>query len=61
VQPSSRQSLFQGRTLGVLAALDLGMLVDDLPVAAVEIGFDGLALGIQAEPALAQPPGRNPL
>ena len=51
MQSRGCQRLVQGGPIGVLATLDFGVLVDDLPVAAVEIGFDGFPLGIEAETA----------
>jgi hypothetical protein len=44
-----------------LARLDLGVFVDDLPIATVEVGFDGRALRLQAKARLALPAGGNPI
>jgi hypothetical protein len=37
------------------------VLVDDLPIAAVEISLHGLALGIQAKATFAPSPGEDPV
>jgi hypothetical protein len=39
----------------VFATFHLCELVDNLPVAAVQVSFHGLALGVETEPALAVP------
>jgi hypothetical protein len=49
------------RTIAVLAALDLGELARQLPIAAVKIGFDRLALGFQAEARFPLLVRRNPV
>ena len=56
MKPRGGQRLVEGWTVGVLATLGFSVLVDDLPIAAVEIGFDGFPLGIEAETALAHRP-----
>ena len=52
VLPAGRQGLFKLGAGVALAALDLGMLGDELPGAAVEIVLDGRALGVEAKPGL---------
>src|SRR5215471_16237132 len=49
VLPAGRQGLFKLGAGVALAALDLGMLGDQLPGAAVEVVHDGLTLGVEAE------------
>jgi hypothetical protein len=46
VKPRSGQRLIQGGPIGDLAALYLGELVDDHPIAAIQVGFYGLTLGL---------------
>ena len=48
VRPTRRQCFGQFRPIGALAALDLYELVDELPLAAVQVGLDGSSLGLEA-------------
>jgi hypothetical protein len=61
VKPRSGQRLVESGPIRALARLDLGVFVDDLPIATVEVGFDGRALRLQAKAGLALPTGRNPI
>jgi len=47
------QGLLKFGAIRAFAGLDLGMLGDQLPGAAIEVGHDGLALGVEAEAGLA--------
>lgn len=61
VEPAQLKGALQLRAVRVtLAALDLDPLADQLPAAAVEEVIDRLALGIEAEPAIALTLGRDP-
>jgi hypothetical protein len=51
MHPARGQRLGQLRPVIALAALDLDVLADELPGAAVEVIADRLALRLQAEPA----------
>jgi hypothetical protein len=61
MQPRRGYGLFQCRPIGFLAALHLGEFVDDLPVAAVEIGGDRGSLSIKAQPGFALAAGADPV
>jgi hypothetical protein len=61
VQARSGQRLVQSGPIRTLARLDLGVFVDDCPVAAIEVVFDGRSLGIDAKPALALTACGNPV
>jgi hypothetical protein len=56
VKPRSGERLLQSGPISALARLDLGVLIDDLPVTTIELGLHSFALGLQAEPALARLP-----
>jgi hypothetical protein len=53
MQSCCRQSLGQLGTVRAASALNLGVLSDDVPIAAVEITNDGLALRFEAKPGSA--------
>jgi hypothetical protein len=59
-QAAPRDGLGELGPVVVAAALDLLELRDDLPVAAVEEGRHGVALGVQAEAGLALAVGAHP-
>src|SRR5262249_26788277 len=55
------QRLLEFGTIRAFAGLDLGMLGGELPGTAIEVGRDGLALGVEAEAGLALLIGRHPV
>src|SRR6266404_3776624 len=57
---TGRERCRQLRPVAVLAALNLGKFIDQLPAAAVEVIHHGLALRLQAKAALALPVSRDP-
>ena len=58
-----QSALFQGRSklraIRVLAALDLGKLSNDVPIAAVQVLTDCGPLGLKPKPGFALPRGRD--
>jgi hypothetical protein len=61
VQARCGQRLVERGAIGAFAGFDLGKLAGDLPVTTIEIGFDGLALGIDAKAGLALFASGNPV
>jgi|SRR6516165_6209916 len=59
VQAAYGKRLRKLRSIGLLAALDLGELGDDLPITAVEIVRNRLLLRFQAKPRTALPGGAD--
>src|SRR5262249_23905377 len=55
------QGLLQLGAIPTLAGLDLSELGDEFPGAAVKVGHDGLALGVEAEARVALLIGRHPV
>jgi hypothetical protein len=53
--------ILQCGAAGFATALDLGELADDLPVAAIQIGFNGLPLRVEAKTTSALPRCTDPV